>query len=351
MKPNHTIHVSSYPSESTLDSSASVARATGRTQTIPQNLMHATGIDSMPMEIHGEVCGTSSYKNMGALTILQVASLLAATPKDLISFSTASRSVHRSLSCRLNARHIWLEALSTIKGLPPCPAHLSERTFLIIILVVLHNCFGCLKPCKADIDWDLSVRLCPRCSSKQIVFYDERRPPTFMPEPTVKLYTLIPVRSPTLRCGFLKSDLAAITAKFKCLAEAERAAFLKQRRELMVQVRTHARLCREWEDKLVTGIKGRRKQVIHKKLFSLGWGDELAAMPADYLDSHRLVDQRTEFTETEWVGIQPAVEAHMQAFRDQQAADKTQALRREAKTRLAAAKRKDRTAKKLSKRQ
>ncbi|KAJ7503476.1 hypothetical protein B0H11DRAFT_2222761 [Mycena galericulata] len=329
MKPNPTIHVSSYPSESTLDSSASVARATGRTQTIPQNLMHATGIDSMPMEMHGEV-----------------ASLLAATPKDLISFSTASRSVHRSLSCRLNARHIWLAALSTIKGLPPCPAHLSERTFLI--LVVLHNCFGCLKPCKADIDWDLSVRLCPRCSSKQIVFYDERRPPAFMPEPTVKLFTLIPVRSPTLRCGFLKSDLATITAKFKCLAEAERAAFLKQRRELMVQ---HARLCREWEDKLVTGIKGRRKQVIHKKLFSLGWGDELAAMPADYLDSHLLVDQRTELTETEWVGIQPGVEAHMQAFRDQQAADKTQALRREAKTRLAAAKRKDRTAKKLSKRQ
>ncbi|KAJ6509749.1 hypothetical protein DFH09DRAFT_1374658 [Mycena vulgaris] len=149
------------------------------------------------------------------------------------------------------------------------------------------------------VDWDLRIRYCARCTKRRITLFDDENPPNLVADGSVRLRNLISARPPSLKCGYLTHEFAAMQKYLGILDVTSRAGFFKDRQAV------YARKCREWELKVAgqkvladATIRTSREQVIRSKLFSLGWADVLGQMgPTSELAAHPLVTKTEVLTD------------------------------------------------------
>ncbi|KAJ7672336.1 hypothetical protein DFH06DRAFT_90784 [Mycena polygramma] len=268
-------------------------------------------------------------------------------PLDLLRLSRTSKGLRRILLSRGLSRQIWRACLKrSSPGLPACPEDFPEP--LVSSLLFAGFCTNCSKKAPANIDWDLRVRLCSRCGMKSICAFKENNPPQLVPgEAQVRIQDVILTRPPAYGCAYLTAEFLPMKVLFANLGDEERTKFTAKRKALMVDAHIHARQCREWEidaarkqEEVNAVIRAAREKAIRAKLFSLGWGDELAAMGSDSkLSHHPLVTKPEPLTEIGWIAISSKMDALMKTVRQGLAARKAAALRKEAKKRFAAGQR------------
>ncbi|KAF8168687.1 hypothetical protein K438DRAFT_246669 [Mycena galopus ATCC 62051] len=151
-------------------------------------------IETLPAEMHGEVA-------------------LRTPTVDLINLSRTSILLYRSFA-GAHTHRLWRVRLNEIQGLPPCPEHLSEYSYLCLVLLsdcqeifqalVLYAALTRINRRAARrsvVPWTgIFESACVRFAGKRvnsIIPFDESQPPTFLPGfPLVKLRDFIHVRSP-----------------------------------------------------------------------------------------------------------------------------------------------------------
>ncbi|KAF8175730.1 hypothetical protein K438DRAFT_2022850 [Mycena galopus ATCC 62051] len=270
-------------------------------------------IETLPAEMHGEVA-------------------LRTPTVDLINLSRTSILLYRSFA-GAHTHRLWRVRLNEIQGLPPCPEHLSEYSYLCLVL--LSDCQTCRKAFRGTLDWDFRKRLCAVCWEESIIPFDESQPPAFLPGfPLVKLRDFIHVRSPTPHgTAFLQPDLVATQAMLIKTPPDERLEFLDRRRDAMTKARAHARDCRAWETNFYQEVRARRVSSIRQRLLSAGWGDVLQVL-GPLLKTHSIVREPVEITKHVWKAIRPELEVWLEQVRRKEAARKSEALRLKAQARM-----------------
>ncbi|KAJ7660563.1 hypothetical protein B0H17DRAFT_1337325 [Mycena rosella] len=244
-------------------------------------------------------------------------------PRDLLSLSRASRLLRRMLMNNVS-RHVWRASLNTVEGVPECPKDFAEPRFSA--LAFESGCEQCSKKCKAcRIDWDLRVRLCPRCAAKLVTKFQEGKPPVVvLGETSIRMTNVIGTRPPWVGCAYLTTELAKATTLLENLDASSRSQFVAERKATISAATIHARECRAWEAMVASqqaaedaAIRVVREMLIRAKLFSLGWGDELVLMgPESALSRHSLVTQPEVLTDKAWSVIAPKLESFMQKVRE-----------------------------------
>ncbi|KAJ6553536.1 hypothetical protein DFH09DRAFT_1280823 [Mycena vulgaris] len=145
---------------------------------------------------------------------------------------------------------------------------------------------------------------------------------------------LLHIRPPAYHNAYLREELTAMKAKFDGIPDADRAEFIATTAARMVAGRIHARVMRERDAESVrqeavatAEVIAVRTAEIRQKLYSLGWGDELAAMKPQALSCLKLVKKAEPLTDGVWEAIRPKLERLMQSFRSKEASQKEKVLK------------------------
>ncbi|KAF7375427.1 hypothetical protein MSAN_00430500 [Mycena sanguinolenta] len=261
---------------------------------------------------------TPTLANIPIETLWEIAAQPALGLVDLLHLTRTCKSLHRVLAGR-QSRHVWRAKLSTFAA---CPASIPGYTFANLSNST--TCWKCDYPATAD--WDLQVRLCRECLSTIITTFDESQPPVCLVDfPSVKIRDLVNVRPPTFGCAFVTEELDAIRAKLDNMKVGDRAAFISQRKAMMVDVRVYAREYRDWEAPVHAEIRSARIPIIKERLTELGWDDEVNIF--SWINNHELVTEPIELTDEVWNRIRPELEAYMIDRRKRARADTEKLLR------------------------
>ncbi|KAJ6496040.1 hypothetical protein C8R45DRAFT_984805 [Mycena sanguinolenta] len=258
--------------------------------------------------------------NIPIETLWEIAAQPALGLLDLLHLTRTCQSLHRVLAGR-PSRHVWCAKLRSA-GMGECPTSVPAYTFAN--LSNSSTCWKCDYPATAD--WDLQVRLCRECLSAIITTFDEDQPPVCLADdPSVRIRDLVDLRPPSFGCAFVTENLDAIRAKLNNMEAGDRAAFISQRKAIMVDARVFARECRDWEAPMRAEIRSTRIPIIKERLTALGW-DEVSKYR--WVDEHKLVTEPIELTEEVWNHIRPKLEAYLTERRHRARKESDEFLRR-----------------------
>ncbi|KAJ7666327.1 hypothetical protein B0H17DRAFT_1210758 [Mycena rosella] len=133
-----------------------------------------------------------------------------------------------------------------------------------------------------------------RTVSRPDVPFKEGSPPAFVSDPTVRIKDLVHIRPPTFGSGYLREENKPTRG----------AAFVATTAAALSEGRIHARKIRELETKAAEKeaaenevILVAREAAIRKKLYSLGWGDQLAALRDGELSRLKVVNKVRPLTD------------------------------------------------------
>ncbi|KAJ7769884.1 hypothetical protein B0H16DRAFT_1516721, partial [Mycena metata] len=223
-------------------------------------------------------------------------------PKDLLQLSQATSHLCAFLWSRDRSVHIWKGVFATVDpiGRPSaCPPDLPYPVYAR--LWYTQACQGC--GCACDYtEWELRVRMCRECLEKEIVKFDDDSPPEVLER--IAIQDIVRCRPSTYGAAYVKKDLEWVQRKLVSLAPESKTAFLKARKEGLAAARTHARNVIKYD--VVVQDRRRearkellaiRKQSIHKKLYSLGYANELAEMNESDFARHPSVNKLEPLTE------------------------------------------------------
>ncbi|KAJ7713807.1 hypothetical protein B0H16DRAFT_533705 [Mycena metata] len=223
-------------------------------------------------------------------------------PKDLLQLSQATSYLCAFLWSRDRSAHVWKGVFATVDpiGRPnACPPDLPYPAYAR--LWYTQACQGC--GCACDYtEWELRVRMCRECLEKEIVKFDDDSPPNVLEGITI--HDIVRCRPSTYGAAYLKKNLEWVQRKLVSLAPESKTQFLNARREALVTGRTHARNVIKYD--VVVQDRRRearkellaiRKQSIHKKLYSLGYANELAEMNESDFARHPSVNKLEPLTE------------------------------------------------------
>ncbi|KAJ7122545.1 hypothetical protein C8R43DRAFT_1136167 [Mycena crocata] len=249
-------------------------------------------LNSVPSDVYGEIASH------------------IVSPLDMIALARSTQALHSFFCNRHNAVHLWRKAALTIQGLPPCPPDLCGLAYLALVL---------LDECTAMLN-----------KRGTVIRTFATSPSSFLPG--LKVGDLIRVQVQNRRGAHLTADYLAMKVKIEGLTEDALTKFLKLRRD-------HARDCRGWEARAYPPLKAERKEQINKKLFSLGFANELQAI-GDRLGAHPVVNvprqsKRPFLNDFEdWAVLLPLLEEYMGTVRADEAARQAKRLEKEADIRL-----------------
>ncbi|KAJ7769830.1 hypothetical protein B0H16DRAFT_1516560 [Mycena metata] len=229
-------------------------------------------------------------------------------PKDLLQLSQATSYLCAFLWSRDRSAHVWKGVFATVDpiGRPnACPPDLPYPAYAR--LWYTQACQGC--GCACDYtEWELRVRMCRECLEKEIVKFDDDSPPEVLEGITIQ--DIVRCRPSTYGAAYLKKDLAWVQRKLVSLAPESKPPFLKARKEGLAAARTsdlgalrygsvtritvtvYGDLRLRWGSLVLTLISS-----IHKKLYSLGYANELAEMNESDFARHPSVNKLEPLTE------------------------------------------------------
>ncbi|KAJ7183382.1 hypothetical protein C8R46DRAFT_1209540 [Mycena filopes] len=291
-------------------------------------------------------------------------------PRDLLQLARTSKPLRKILMTS-DSRRLWLRALSKVPGLPKLPDTFPGP--LVTYLLFEFRCTTCAKtlPLNVQIDWDLRVRLCLRCQGSRMIRSNNETAslPVASGTTRTRVRDVINTRPPgrlkfdessvelnseSLAFGFayLRSDLEKMKALLLEIHDSGLDQFVGERKKVLSESRIEtllqfARECRAWEAKIVeekkladARIRVVREAAIRAKLYSMGWGEQLAVMgPGSELSQHPLVTKAVELTDDEWITIAPRIESIMEKRRHKEAEKTQMRLEKEFKARFAAGER------------
>ncbi|KAJ6575478.1 hypothetical protein B0H19DRAFT_987683 [Mycena capillaripes] len=208
------------------------------------------------------------------------------TPLDLLYLARTTRGLRSTLLHR-SAMSIWKTSLRQIVGLPERPQDMSEPAWAN--LVYSSHCHNCLTSRVEKVDWLLRIRLCKPCIKSSKLLRSNRHLDSANKLDKIVLQCVpfssyhIPGLKATEWC-FVEDERKFL--KDLRLAEGDRSAFVKSRKEALAAREAHAAECKSWVDSLtrerwdeLDGIRHKRRAEISEKLEELGFIEEL-----EYLD-------------------------------------------------------------------
>ncbi|KAK0211103.1 hypothetical protein DFS33DRAFT_1297368 [Desarmillaria ectypa] len=265
-------------------------------------------IPEMPIDILFEV-----FSHLDALDIMR----LSRTTKTL-----------RRLLMHQSAILIWKAALSR-DTLPPKPADLNEPQY--VNLAFSEHCHDCLASGKHIILWTFRTRLCPNCLTKDFVYSNVLG--QFGPS--------VPLQHLSLSPGILRNDrtnyiyifnreevralardpeldtpLGGMPVLFGAGSEHQVDEVVQQRVKANEPTRQFAEQCRNAEALRAENIRlaeeaarAKRTQQIFKRLYDLGYKDEVAYLEDDgkILSNHTFLKSHKELTERAWGSMLPTL--------------------------------------------
>ncbi|KAL4070439.1 hypothetical protein J3A83DRAFT_4243270 [Scleroderma citrinum] len=265
------------------------------------------GLMELPMDILFEIFG-----HLNPLDVLR----LARTTKQF-----------RSMLMHKSSRFIWIAARKNISDLPDCPPYMSEPQFANLVFDT--HCHECLAPNTRSVDWRIGRRICMKCAKDCLV---EDYP--FSCGESV--YKSVPSKEGKRgRLCYYKNDLNDFQRKRDSYTNPEdRAAFVKERRNIVSEMEKHAALLTTWSNNQYNArseerddLRRERKQAIIEELTKLGWGDEIEKIPSDDdLGHQKLVKQPTRLTPRIWSNIKPEMIRYMEQMKVQRLERERKAL-------------------------
>ncbi|CAE6475558.1 unnamed protein product [Rhizoctonia solani] len=87
-------------------------------------------------------------------------------PLDILFLARSNKFFHTLLMTK-SSRHIWLDAMKNVEGLPPCPSNMSEPEY--VALLYTNVCSACGSLSRSPVDEYLLVRFCARCQNDELM--------------------------------------------------------------------------------------------------------------------------------------------------------------------------------------
>ncbi|KAJ7470902.1 hypothetical protein FB451DRAFT_1559435 [Mycena latifolia] len=268
---------------------------------------------------------TTSFHALSCESMMQA--FIHLHPRDLLSLARATKTLRALLMSKKKAHHVWVHSLQSATDILPCPPDLTEPEYACLCFST--RCYGSQCSKKVEkVDWELRVRLCPGCTKANVVLFDKARPPLFIAaDRSIRMKDLMHIRPPSFKNAYLRTELEAAKARYLALEPAKRPEFVATTAAALVEGRIHARQMREREAQAecqaaAASVKllAEREAAIRAKLFSLGWGDELARITPVELATFKLVNKPEPLTDADWSIIRQRLEKLMQHFRTCEAA-------------------------------
>ncbi|CAE6405008.1 unnamed protein product [Rhizoctonia solani] len=249
---------------------------------------------------------TMSYRNHPRTITLFL------NPEDILALARVNKFI-RALLMRRSAKHIWRTAERNVEKLPPCPRHLTNPQYAV--LVFTRECSSCGVIVSRMMDYALGVRLCNACRSAEIVKL------SYAPEP---LWDCVPTSSFAKKHRMTETDFALkseidnlldrvcslpndldhpkvqrwITKKVKQKLERDKHATAL----IEYALHTAGEKRKAWNDQ-----KSRRAQEVKTRLLALGWKEKhIAIVKSDSLKAwNSLVNLHKPITNQAWERLYP----------------------------------------------
>ncbi|CAE6361462.1 unnamed protein product [Rhizoctonia solani] len=281
-------------------------------------------------------CAISGFMNLPTEILNMIASYLS--PLDLLHLARSSKFLRRLLMTK-SARNLWLGAIESVEGLPPCPSILSEPRY--VALVFTDVCSSCGASWCTQMEECLLVRLCERCREEQLMkphelpssVHELVHSSTRVPELIHLPKGAIPMCSGVV----VREEAMAIWGEYNKLfkdngeEEVELEAWIKQREQIVDERREFAEELNEFwcalrdrhnkeREELITS----RRNQIEERLLALGWEeDDFDMNPSGGERSrkwHEMVtrpEQPKPLTEQTWKVLYPTLRLLLEVNRQE----------------------------------
>ncbi|KAI0327467.1 hypothetical protein GY45DRAFT_1308667 [Cubamyces sp. BRFM 1775] len=248
-------------------------------------------------------------------------------PLDLLHVSRTSKYL-RSIVISRKCKFLWTASLSKIDGLPPCPAGMSEPSY--VALVFGHLCMLCGASRAPWSSYAIRLRLCRACRvtniklGMQILANSELSIPAGELALAMTPFHVRDVNLAKLAEEPLTHDESQLyyapqlRESLKSSVNALKDGKTLQRHKLAlcadgVQMHQHATALLKWESHTFQTKSADRKARIVSKLFDLGFTQDDFPNSSEW---SKLVEQPVELTERIWKNIRPKLEALIAEERD-----------------------------------
>ncbi|KAF6744212.1 hypothetical protein DFP72DRAFT_85972 [Ephemerocybe angulata] len=283
-------------------------------------------------------------------------------PVDLLQLARTSKVFRKVLMNRQASRKmIWLPALASVRGLPPCPKDLAEPRYINLLLE--STCDGCsVTASRSSINtrvWKHLTNYSQTCGGPGDCdfpnFVDPHELPDDLPE---DFETMVPASCYTFRRSLSRPELVSWRLADKngdevLLYDLDAVKALKEEydltkkgkaRELWIErkkeemrtkfqffkacrdfLQTQIEEEREAEHKRMEALKDKRSEQIFKKLSEIGYAEECRTFfelnPKEYMAPEHVREYRRklvpkELTDEEWPVIKDSMVAFMKTARE-----------------------------------
>ncbi|KAJ7574437.1 hypothetical protein C8J56DRAFT_472238 [Mycena floridula] len=261
-------------------------------------------------------------------------------PLDLIRCTRTSKAF-RNLLLMKNSVSVWKSCRANIPGLPGPPPGLSEPAWAY--LVSEPHCHYCQTAVVHSIEWIFRKRICARCAPTRVMSEKQLFGPESVQEwhMVALLLSLVPTRVTKTearnqqKIHFCLEDFETLKAAYALLTtDAERQAFVVEKKKIKDEIHEHASLCELWEESKLKNresdieqIKRDRAQAVEKRLEDLGYGEDLKSIRyPDSIIDHKLVKQARPLTDRGWKKIEAEMIVYMEGIKVKRLARERAAL-------------------------
>ncbi|KAF8141420.1 hypothetical protein EV363DRAFT_1204107 [Boletus edulis] len=250
---------------------------------------------------------------------LDVLFLLAAYihPLDLLNLARTCKSL-RELLMDKSSEFVWKTARRQVRGLPDCPADLTEPEYANLVFHA--RCHGCGKYAK-KILWEMRRRYCPECRQTRLCSYSSCNE-------TIQLNYVIATEN--LIINGEKGKWVDREQMHSFLQEYDRSSdkvqLLREKREQRCIMYGHALKCKDWEDDVASEHKydlelrrRERDDGIFERLKQHGYQPEIAHFGYYAIKNCHMSFFKTSkpLTDKEWARMWPEWSETMKTFRSQ----------------------------------
>ncbi|KAF8435086.1 hypothetical protein L210DRAFT_1053936 [Boletus edulis BED1] len=234
---------------------------------------------------------------------------------DLLNLARTCKSL-RQLLMDKSSTFVWMEARRQVRGLPPCPADLTEPEYANLVFCA--RCHECGKY-TTTILWNVRRRFCPGCRIRRLRLHSSCNEVIRKNKVLAEEYITVK-KECQMRVD--KDQAASFMAEYRQSSDKEQ--FISDKQKQRSVIIRHARKCEVWQEKRELEHKqdkkarqGDRHRRIFQCLEQLGYSPEIGYFSRRYIQSSRLSDFRTSkpLTDKEWVKIRPEWVKIMNDFR------------------------------------
>ncbi|TDL24623.1 hypothetical protein BD410DRAFT_767173 [Rickenella mellea] len=240
-------------------------------------------------------------------------------PLDVLNIMYTSKGF-RDLLIAPSSTFIWKAVLMNVDGLPDCPPFLSEVEYAK--LAFNPYCYRCGKRTPNGPQWEVLARFCGTCLDNVLT-------PAFdLPSRVNDSYKSVlglikneQRRSRKSGYGpyfYCEPQVRRLLMHVESLPEKSSESWIADAQRNASGIRKHAKLCRDWEDRVRTcrqeqleETKLKRREDINRKLTQLGFGTALSYVELEF-ENHHLVKPGVALTERIWNNIKPELVGWMQ---------------------------------------